>query len=328
MKFGHLLTCLLPNNHFSHSDFCSLFPSFPYIIQNIKMSQDPVFELLAKQAKYLQYLKNFLVNSIDKVKATDRTKFHFTNRLKLLDQYWEKFATYNDELIAYCEDEAYKGNAYFKNDDFASGESCYISAAAKLANEIHVIDSAAAVPQQPVGAWSPSRSAQANGNNQPHVNYVQTIGHSTPKLPIPTFDGTQKEWDSFKELFTASIINDGRLSNIVKLQHLLNNVRGSAKQTLSSVTVSSNNFEVAWDKLLRRYDSNRRRLYVHLDALINLPQASNESAEELSHLVDKAEEAIKDLPDRADLANFVRIVAREVLPTKVSTFLNLEQTCP
>ena len=34
------------------------------------------------------------------------------------------------------------------------------------------------------------------------------------------------------------------------------------------------------------------------------------------------------LPDQADLANSVRVVAREVLPTKVSTFLILEQTCP
>ena len=72
------------------------------------MSQDPVFDYLTKQATYLKYLKNFLVNSIDKVKATDRTKTHFENRLRLLDQYWHQFMTNNDSLIIYYADDKYK----------------------------------------------------------------------------------------------------------------------------------------------------------------------------------------------------------------------------
>ena len=72
------------------------------------MSQDPVFDYLTKQATYLKYLKNFLVNSIDKVKATDRTETHFKNRLRLLDQYWHQFMTNNDSLIIYYADDKYK----------------------------------------------------------------------------------------------------------------------------------------------------------------------------------------------------------------------------
>ena len=103
----------------------------------------------------------------------------------------------------------------------------YIAAAAKLQNEIAAIITASASTQQPSGAWSPTRAGSALGV-QP-VNHAHLMGHSTPKIPIPTFNGSQKEWDSFKEFFTASIINDGRLSEIVKLQNLLLHFSGPAK---------------------------------------------------------------------------------------------------
>ena len=70
---------------------------------------------------------------------------------------------------------------------------------------------------------------------------------------------------------------------------------GPAKQALEGIAVTSTNFGVAWDKLKRRYDSNRRRLYVHLESLINLPQVTSELAEQLRFLVDTAEEAVKGL---------------------------------
>ena len=45
------------------------------------MSHDPVFDYLSKQAMYLKYLKNFITNSIDKVKAAGRSKAHFEYRI-------------------------------------------------------------------------------------------------------------------------------------------------------------------------------------------------------------------------------------------------------
>ena len=58
------------------------------------------------------------------------------------------------------------------------------------------------------------------------------------------------------------------------------------KQALKGVPVTSTNFSVAWDKLKRRYDNNRGRLYVHLESLINLSQVSSELAKQISGLVD------------------------------------------
>ena len=69
-----------------------------------------------------------------------------------------------------------------------------------------------------------------------------------PSLLRPKFDGTQKEWGGFKDLFTANIINDGRLSDAVKLQHLAGNVSGPAKKALKGIPISSANFQIAWKK--------------------------------------------------------------------------------
>ena len=77
-------------------------------------------------------------------------------------------------------------------------------------------------------------------------------------------------------------MNDGRFLDMATIQHLFNSVSGPAKQALKGVTLSSTNFKIAWKKLLRRYDSYKRRLQVHLEALINLPQVSLEKAKELN----------------------------------------------
>ena len=121
-----------------------------------------------------------------------------------------------------------------------------------------------------------------------------TASHPTPKTPINTFSGMQKDC---KELFTPSVINDDRIPNQIKLQHLISNKSGLAKQALKGIAVTSTNFGIACDKLRRWYDSNRRRLYVPLESLINLPQVTSESAEQLIFLVDTAEEAVKGLAD-------------------------------
>ena len=128
-----------------------------------------------------------------------------------------------------------------------------------------------------------------------NVIYAPPSGPSTPRISVPVFSGLQKDWDHFKELFTSTVINDGRISPSHKLEHLLLNVRGNAKVALQGVSLSAANFNVAWEKLLRRYDDKKRKLYHYLEASAELPKATRESPSELSLIVGKAEEAVKGL---------------------------------
>ena len=153
----------------------------------------------------LKYLKNLIVNSIDKVKKTARDKRHYESRLDLLRGYWTKIFENHLDLALYSEDPQYKDNAYFKHDQFAGGENHYIAAAARLQNEIDTINTEASTQQLQLGIWLPGINVQTNSQINAHL--MQPASHPTPKIPIPNFSGMQKDWDSFKELFTARILS-------------------------------------------------------------------------------------------------------------------------
>ena len=106
-------------------------------------------------------LKNFIVNSIDKVAAANRTISHYEARLILLDKYWDKDTSINEFLILYSNTEDYNDNAYFKSDLYTQGEIAYTSAAATLRNELsRLITVGTSTPQSPVQTGTSGASAQ------------------------------------------------------------------------------------------------------------------------------------------------------------------------
>ena len=146
---------------------------------------DPVFENLSKQTAILKYLKNFIVNSIDKVKAANRTERHYEHWLDLLKNYWLEFFKNNLELVLYFEDLRYKDNNYFKQDHYAEGENYYIAAADQLQNEMDALN-AANSSTPPAEVWVPASASQQN------FALSRLASHPTPKIPIPTFSGMHK----------------------------------------------------------------------------------------------------------------------------------------
>ncbi|CAB0037542.1 unnamed protein product [Trichogramma brassicae] len=61
--------------------------------------------------------------------------------------------------------------------------------------------------------------------------------------------------------------------------------------------ITEANFDVAWDKLMRRYDNKRIRLTNTPEHLIQLPMVKTRSAQELSDLIDHSEEAFRSLKE-------------------------------
>ena len=104
---------------------------------------------------------------------------------------------------------------------------------------------------------------------------------STPKVSLPTFSGKQEEWESFKQRFSSLIKDNQSLSEVTKLQHLLNALQGSAGARLKGIEIIPTNFQGACDLLIRRYDNPHIRLSKHLETLIQLPVVHTRSVSEL-----------------------------------------------
>uniref|UniRef100_A0ABD2XRP6 Uncharacterized protein n=1 Tax=Trichogramma kaykai TaxID=54128 RepID=A0ABD2XRP6_9HYME len=87
------------------------------------------------------------------------------------------------------------------------------------------------------------------------------------------------------------------IPHVTKLQHLLNTVQGPAALGLKGLAITKANFDVTWEKLVRRYDNQRISLYMALENLTQLPLVKSRTADELNNLINRTEEAVRSLQE-------------------------------
>ncbi|CAB0039751.1 unnamed protein product [Trichogramma brassicae] len=61
--------------------------------------------------------------------------------------------------------------------------------------------------------------------------------------------------------------------------------------------ITAANFDVAWEKLVRRYDNQRIRLYTALENLMQLPLVKSRTADELNNLITRTEKVVRSLQE-------------------------------
>ncbi|CAB0038991.1 unnamed protein product [Trichogramma brassicae] len=234
--------------------------------------------LLKVQLDVAKNIMNFYENSTSKIGAQRQTLSHFRARLDLLEVYWKSFIGRHDELLGHADDLSQQ--EYFVKDCYGLTEDNYTGAKALIMDHI-----AALTPQAP--------PALPTGTGRP----VEQLVVPLPALALPIFTGKQEEWESFKQRFSSLVRDKETIPKFAKLQHLLNAVQGPAALRLKGLEITAANFDVAWEKLVRRYDNQRIRLYTALENLMQLPLVKSRTADELNNLIDRTEEAVRSLQE-------------------------------
>lgn len=116
-----------------------------------------------------------------------------------------------------------------------------------------------------------------------------------PKIKIPTFDGKQENWAQYKNKFIALVDSCPDISDAVKCTHLLESLEGSALAKVAEFDPSGADYPKAWKTLLDFYDHKRVVAGNHLNAMLDLPQLTKASADDLSALWDKARQHLSIL---------------------------------
>lgn len=116
-----------------------------------------------------------------------------------------------------------------------------------------------------------------------------------PPIKLPPFSGEFSEWESFRDRFTAVIINNKDLSDYSRMHFLASSLTGPARDAVASIAITASNFVVAWNALKNRYENKRKLIEVHVDSLYNLPTVTRESASDLHSLRDRAEKSVAAL---------------------------------
>ncbi|XP_055589279.1 uncharacterized protein LOC129741566 [Uranotaenia lowii] len=106
-----------------------------------------------------------------------------------------------------------------------------------------------------------------------------------PDIKLPGFDGKLRDWIPFRDMFFSLIHNNERLSDIDKFTYLRSAISGEALQEISSIELSSDNYQVACNMLEKRYENKKLIVKAYLDALFGIEPLKKESGEALNRLV-------------------------------------------
>ncbi|XP_059047784.1 uncharacterized protein LOC131843186 [Achroia grisella] len=118
------------------------------------------------------------------------------------------------------------------------------------------------------------------------------LNNSTPQLEIPTFTGQYTHWPTFHDLFYEAIHNNNTLSKSQKMQHLKGKIKGEAERLIHHLTISSDNYDTAWEILTHRYNNPQILFTKHIEILLNQANISKQTSFDIKKLHDVSMECI------------------------------------
>ncbi|XP_055633396.1 uncharacterized protein LOC129773775 [Toxorhynchites rutilus septentrionalis] len=129
-----------------------------------------------------------------------------------------------------------------------------------------------------------------------------TIDHvRLPQIKWQTFDGNIDEWLSFRDLYLSLIHHKTDLPDVEKFHYLKGCLKGEAKALVDPLPITKGNYQIAWDTLMKRYNSKllKRR---QIQALFEIPTLANESEILLQALLEGFERSIHTLDQLVESA--------------------------
>ncbi|UYV65375.1 hypothetical protein LAZ67_3004103 [Cordylochernes scorpioides] len=115
-----------------------------------------------------------------------------------------------------------------------------------------------------------------------------------PKFQLPIFSGNFSEWLRFKEIFIKVIDQNRALPNSQKLQYLVSALRGDAR-LVRAFSISDENYSIAWQNLIHRYDNKRELAFRQIQKFLNLKFIKGDSDKALYEFLDICNEGVQNL---------------------------------
>ena len=115
---------------------------------------------------------------------------------------------------------------------------------------------------------------QVKATSTSHTKPGNTPFIKLPKLELTRFDRNILKWQEFWDSFDATINNNPSLQDVDKLSYLKGLLKNDAKDVISGLESTGNNYEVAVHLLKERYGRKELMINTHYSQLRNLPIAS------------------------------------------------------
>ncbi|XP_032690539.1 uncharacterized protein LOC116853519 [Odontomachus brunneus] len=223
-------------------------------------------------------LRRLILRALDNFKRIRKsilTPAKVRSRISMLKDTWSRFLDGYVILCKVISETSQPSLDYFQDEVFETTEDAFQTTLNFMAENLEELE-------PPV---SPNSSLEHTLSRA--FKSALSINH-LPPISLPPFE----QWKSFRNRFTALIIENRDLSNVKRMHFLTSCVTGRACDCIRDLPVTADNFEPAWLMLTTRFENKRRILNGHFTSLLNLPVIARESAAELASLCDKVKVAV------------------------------------
>lgn len=107
-----------------------------------------------------------------------------------------------------------------------------------------------------------------------------------PIITIPNFDGSYEHWLEFRDTFMSLVHNCKTITQIQKFHYLKSSLKGNAKSVIDSLEFSADNYEVAWELMINRFDNTKLLIHNHVKSMFIIQALTKESPGLLRKLTD------------------------------------------
>lgn len=98
------------------------------------------------------------------------------------------------------------------------------------------------------------------------------------KLPTTKLPKFSDKLLDFHDSFDSLIMKNTSFREILRLNHLIIiYLSGSASKIISSISVSNNNFNLAWELICEPYANNNLLVHSQFKAIFNIPKINKEN---------------------------------------------------
>jgi len=155
--------------------------------------------------------------------------------------------------------------------DRESLERQYYEVKAKFSEVLHP------VVELPRSRHSSTGSSPRSYNSSAHIKL--------PTIALPTFDCETCNWLQFRDTFEALIVNNTTLTNGQRFHYLIASLGNEAKDLVSNLQITNENFSVAWNLITQRYNNTRLVAMMHARQLVTMPQVRKGDESSLRKLI-------------------------------------------
>jgi len=144
-------------------------------------------------------------------------------------------------------------------------EDQYFEVKAKFNEVLHPV-------MDPPSRRNSLRSSRSGNSNHTPRSHTSSTHINLTTIALPTFESDTCSSLHYRDTFEALIFNNTTLSNVQNFHYLIASLKNEAKDLISNLQITNENFLVAWQLVTHRYNNRRLIAMMHAKHLCQIPQ--------------------------------------------------------